>query len=40
MGYRDDAEALRAKVEHLEGALEAAQAEIARLRGEAPGAAQ
>ncbi|MCZ7677795.1 MAG: hypothetical protein M5U28_03060 [Sandaracinaceae bacterium] len=34
MSYRDESEALRAKVQDLEGRLEDAQAAIARLRGE------
>ena len=34
--YRDDREALRARVEQLEGELDEARAEIARLRGEEP----
>lgn len=33
MGYRDEDEALRARVAHLETELEATQAELARLRG-------
>ncbi len=33
MGYRDDEEALRARVAHLKGELAEANAEIARLRG-------
>jgi hypothetical protein len=34
VGYRDDREALAARVEQLEGELDEARAEIARLRGE------